>query len=353
LAQVAQTGSYALYLVSHILLAQARMRLLFFHTLFLVYGSNAETPLVATCRGPQLLQVKQQTSSVQRSFDQEALVQPNGSNTSNISRIVNRTSSKTPAASTSTSTTQPLPAAEVIPILPASPPVPAVVVEPWQSSPVWAPAPPMVPVMPGQVIPLAPVAGQVAGPPVVVPVAPCDGSAPGNTYNNVTVNIAGDVYVNGKGSGEDAAAPVSIPSPAPAPPPPPPATAPPAPAKPHKKKGKPTKRVNTTAAAAPAAATVSTTTKAAPVPSFVSKLFKPGKLGIMADWTVEPVVVDGVEEGSQAEEQAVEKGWTIYSISGIPYNETVLDAAIAGNATYNMTFQTNPDAAPPPAANMH
>jgi len=66
--------------------------------------------------------------------------------------------------------------------------------------------------------------------------------------------------------------------------------------------------------------------------------FQPGKLGINS---IDPKVgiVSDVIEGSQAQILGVKTGWKIINIEGTPYSEQTLDAYIAKNEPFSITFE--------------
>jgi len=66
------------------------------------------------------------------------------------------------------------------------------------------------------------------------------------------------------------------------------------------------------------------------------KVFKPGKLGIKAVWTTGEV--EGVSPDMQAEELGVEVGWKIVKIDDEDYSEEALDAKVAEQTEYTLTF---------------
>jgi len=66
------------------------------------------------------------------------------------------------------------------------------------------------------------------------------------------------------------------------------------------------------------------------------KVFKPGRLGIKAIWTTGEV--EGVSPDMQAEELGVEVGWKIVKIDDEDYSEEALDAKVAEQVEYTLTF---------------
>merc|ERR1711920_23239 len=66
------------------------------------------------------------------------------------------------------------------------------------------------------------------------------------------------------------------------------------------------------------------------------KVFKPGKLGIKAAWTTGEV--EGVSPDMQAEELGVQVGWKIVKIDEEDYSEEALDAKVAEQVKYTLTF---------------
>jgi len=66
--------------------------------------------------------------------------------------------------------------------------------------------------------------------------------------------------------------------------------------------------------------------------------FQPGKLGINS---IDPKVgiVSDVIQGSQAQILGVKTGWKIVNIEGTPYSEQTLDAYIAKNEPFSITFE--------------
>eukprot|EP00930_Biecheleria_cincta_P082388 TRINITY_DN72125_c0_g1_i1.p1 TRINITY_DN72125_c0_g1~~TRINITY_DN72125_c0_g1_i1.p1 ORF type:complete len:557 (+),score=87.35 TRINITY_DN72125_c0_g1_i1:77-1747(+) len=74
--------------------------------------------------------------------------------------------------------------------------------------------------------------------------------------------------------------------------------------------------------------------------------FKPGKLGIHADFTTGRV--DGVEAAGQGRRAGVEAGMLFDRIDGKKYTEKLLDKRIAGTTDYTITFRKPPPAPPVP-----
>lgn len=66
--------------------------------------------------------------------------------------------------------------------------------------------------------------------------------------------------------------------------------------------------------------------------------FRPGDIGISADWTTGWVLE--LHDGGQGEQQGVKVGWVFQSIGEEAYSRKLLDAKRASVAPYAVTFRT-------------
>jgi len=64
--------------------------------------------------------------------------------------------------------------------------------------------------------------------------------------------------------------------------------------------------------------------------------FKPGKLGLTADWAIGRVLE--VNKSGQSWKKGVRFGWKFHSINSSPYSEQLLDHFISGKKPYKVTF---------------
>jgi len=82
-------------------------------------------------------------------------------------------------------------------------------------------------------------------------------------------------------------------------------------------------------------------------PRFLTATFKPGKLGVGADWNTGRVT--RIDKGGQGELNNIEVGMVIKKIDGKTYHESLLDKRIAGKEDFQMTLVKYPAPVPTPA----
>eukprot|EP00928_Gymnodinium_smaydae_P054728 TRINITY_DN38459_c0_g1_i1.p1 TRINITY_DN38459_c0_g1~~TRINITY_DN38459_c0_g1_i1.p1 ORF type:complete len:592 (+),score=104.30 TRINITY_DN38459_c0_g1_i1:71-1777(+) len=76
---------------------------------------------------------------------------------------------------------------------------------------------------------------------------------------------------------------------------------------------------------------------ATPEFQFEDFTFRPGKVGLKADWRAGSV--SSVDKGGQAGKLGVKAGWLFHQVDGEPYSEKRLDKRIGGKSDYVITFK--------------